>query len=420
MIDPPVTRLRRLFRRLYDTEPQVAVAPGRVNLIGEHTDYNDGFVLPVAIDRWMGAGFRARADRTVRSYADAFDETRTFGLDDLPENPDPTDRTGTWIDYVAGMAWSLGALAGADGSGPSDRIEPAPPDRDGPPPHAASGTPACPGLDLVLSGQVPVGAGLSSSAALEVAVGTAFAETWGLELGPEETARRARRAENDYVGVSCGIMDPYASAGGREGCALLLDCRSLEARHVAIPSEVALLVLDTGVHRSLGSGTYNDRVRECRTAVEALRSAGLDVRSLREVDTEKLDAHAGALPAVPLRRARHVVEENERVHAFAKALSDGRPDAAGDLLAASHRSLDELYEVTSPELDAMAEAARAEPTCWGARMTGAGMGGCVVALVERGTADRVAAAALERYGRRFDHPGDSYRVEPVDGARVVD
>lgn len=391
MSEPPVSRLQRLYRRRFETEPHVAVAPGRVNLIGEHTDYNDGFVLPAAIDRYVAVGFRTRTDRRVRIYAADVEETRTIDLDRLPEHPSGADRTGTWVDYPTGVLWQFH------------------PDGD-----------AVQGLDMALTGDIPVGAGLSSSAALEVAVATALIRAWNLKSTRQETARGAQRAENEYVGVACGIMDQYAVAAGRAGRAVLLDCRSLEARYVPPPASARILILDTGVRRSLDEGSYNRRVAECRAALEALRREDETIRSLRDVDSERLERSDDRLDEPARSRARHVVRENERVHRFAGALEDGDLESAGQLLDASHRSLAELYEVSSPELDFMARTARDHPACHGARLTGAGLGGCVVALVERGEAEPVAAQTVERYSARFDHPADGYPVELVDGAHVVD
>lgn len=410
MLESLVASLRSLFRRHHGAEPLVAVAPGRVNIIGEHTDYNDGFVMPMAIDRYVGAAFRRRTDSVVSVHAQAFEESRTFDLGELPESSGAdslsdavrahifTRRTDGWSDYVEGVAWSL--LAEAERSAEN-----------------------LPGADVLIDGDVPVGAGLSSSAALEVAFAWALADLWELDLDVRKIAHLARRAENLYVGVSCGIMDQFAAAAGRSDRAIVLDCRSLETEYVPLPEEAAVLVLDTGVRRSLGDGTYNERVRQCEEAVQALRETGLEIDSLRDLSPEMLDRHEDRLDPVPLRRARHVVEENGRVHAFAGALRSEDLERAGELLDESHASLADLYEVSSPELNAMTQAAREHPSCVGARLTGAGLGGCALALLRASaqeTVEEVAEESLAHYGSRFHHEARAYSVRATAGAQVLD
>jgi galactokinase len=318
----------------------VARAPGRVNLIGEHTDYNDGFVLPVAIDRYTIVTAGDRHDRQMTVEATDLGESDSFDLDAI-------ERTGTWADYVRGVVGLLSLSHGAD---------------------------------LRIESDVPRGAGLSSSAALEVAVGRALSD----DLPGTELALLAQRAENEFVGVKCGIMDQFTAANAREGHALLLDCRDLSHRHIAIPDHVAIVVCDSRMERRLAASGYNDRRAACE---EAARQLG--VGALRDANLEQV----ASLPAPLRKRARHVVSENERTLAAAAGLEVGDLEAVGRLMDESHVSMRDDYEIVPPELDQLAAAARAVDGCYGARLTGAGFGGSVVALVDAAAAGDVHAAA---------------------------
>lgn len=373
------------FEHRFGRPPAVALAPGRVNLVGEHTDYNDGFVLPLAIDRYMAAAFAPRKDRTLHVHALDLDDSATIDLDDLDATP-----TGSWSRYVAAVAWAL---------------------------ETAGET--LTGADLLLHGDIPVGAGLSSSAALELAVMRALAAASGVDWDPEPMARLAQRAENEFVGVACGIMDQFVAAVPRTPGALLLDCRSLAYEHVELPEEAVVYVLDTGVRRRLTNGVYDERVRQCREALAIVQREVGPARALRDVSPEALEATRPAMPDVLYRRAKHVVEEILRPARMAQALRAGDLDAAGEVMLASHSSLRDLYEVSSPELDHAVEQARAHEGCYGARLTGAGLGGCAVALVHRDAeadfADWIAAA----YRKRFSHPSAFYVCRPAMGAHLV-
>lgn len=330
------------FRARFGGTPDLVVrAPGRVNLIGEHTDYNDGFVLPVAIDRavWMAA--RRREDGQVCVYARDVGEMATFELEAL----DRAQRG--WVAYVQGVLWVLGEV----------------------------GVPLC-GLDGVITGDVPQGAGLSSSAALELAVARAVTALAGWPWNPPEMARLAQRAENEWVGVACGIMDQMTAACARPGHALLLDCRSLAFEHVPLPPDVVIVVLDTGTRRGLVDSAYNERRAQCAAA-----AALFGVPALRDVTLDQFAAHAHRLDEVTRRRARHVITENARTLAAAQALRAGDLVRVGELMRASHASLRDDFEVSTPALDAMVACALEAPGCYGARLTGAGFGGCAVALV---------------------------------------
>lgn len=344
--------------------PLVAArAPGRVNLIGEHTDYNDGFVLPMAIDRSVYVAGTRRPGSRVRLHSLDYGEMVEFDVDGL--TPDPDHR---WSDYFKGMLAVLG-----EGSFPG-------------------------GFDAVILGDVPQGAGLSSSAALEVSAGVFISAAFGFDRGRVDLARKAQLAENRFVGVNCGIMDQFASSLGRMGHALFIDCRTLQFDPVPLPSPGwVVAVADTGVRRGLVDSEYNNRRRECEAAVELLRPVAPGIKALRDVGHGLLEAHAARLPPVVRRRAAHVVGENERVQKAVGALRELDVEAFGRMMDDSHASLRDLYEVSCRALDAMVEAARDLPGVVGSRMTGAGFGGCTVSLVREEAAAQFSRRVVERY-----------------------
>src|SRR5581483_4887834 len=316
-------------------------APGRVNLIGEHTDYNDGFVLPAAIDRftWMAAA--ARDDRKVVLHSESVGETVTFDLDE-PSAP----RRRNWSDYPHGVARML-LEAGV----------------------------ALRGAQMRMASDVPIGSGLSSSAALEVSVARALLAVAGADLPLERLALVCQRAENEFVGTRSGIMDQMASCFGREGEALFLDCRSLAHRGIAVPGHLKLVICNCLVKHELATGEYNRRRAECEEGVRILAAAtGRDIRALRDVDAAELAAHRDRLSDVVYRRCRHVVLENRRVLEFVAALDRNDVAATGRLMAESHASLRDDYEVSCRELDVLVEIAASSPGVHGARMTGGGFG----------------------------------------------
>ncbi|MFL5582725.1 MAG: galactokinase [Gemmatimonadaceae bacterium] len=369
------------FARRYGEAPAwVARAPGRVNLIGDHTDYNDGFVLPMAIDRAVWVALRPSADGRVRVQSLEFGEGVEFDPGRLPASRDGDG----WSEYVRGVAW---ALAGA-------------------------GLPLR-GWEGVVAGDVPLGAGLSSSAALELATARAFAAASAIEWRPAPMARLAQRAENGWVGVNCGIMDQLISAAGTEGHALLIDCRSLEVRPVPIPASSAVVVLDTATRRGLVDSAYNERRAQCERAAHFF-----GVRALRDVDASTFGERAARLDAVTRRRARHVISENERTLAAAEALAAGDVRAVGVLMDESHESLRDDFEVSRPELDRMVELAREHEGCWGARMTGAGFGGCAVALVSAVAAEEFAADVADRYAEATGLRPAAYVCRASQGASL--
>ena len=370
--------VREFAQRFGGAATLVARGPGRVNLIGDHTDYNDGFVLPLAIDRAVWIALRPRGDGRVAVHSLDFGETKEF---------DPTNgsRNGAgWVEYVRGVAWAL----------------------------RTSGRAVC-GWEGVAMGDVPVGAGLSSSAALELAAARAFAASCGIGWHATEMARVAQRAENEWVGVNCGIMDQLISAAGQAGHAMLIDCRTLETRAVPVPPEAVVVVLDTATRRGLVGTAYNERRAQCEAAAKVL-----GVPALRDVDRATLERRAGDLNSVTRRRARHVVTENERVLACAAALAEGDLPTVGRLMAESHESLRDDFEVSRHELDIMVDLASATTGCHGARMTGAGFGGCAVALVDAARADEFCATVERGYRKATGLRPALYRCAAAEGASV--
>jgi len=383
-----IERLEPLFRREFGRTdaPRIAVAPGRVNLIGEHTDYNDGWVLPMAIDRRIGVAIAPRKDRVVRVHSAIFGETREMSIDNLAP-PGGSE----WFSYLVGVAWAMNS-SGLQVSG----------------------------ADLVVDGDVPLGSGLSSSSALVMATALALCEISGIPWSPVEMALLGHRVESDWVGIKGGVMDQFTAAMAREGHALLLDCRSLSHSPVHIPDEALVVVMDTGAPRTLAGSAYNERSASCRAAVAALEDAYPAVRALRDVDLELLLANRGRLNDTTYRRARHVVEENARPPEMAEALGEGDLAKAGRLMDESHFSLRDLYEVSSFELDLFTELAREHPACYGARLTGAGFGGCAIALVSAAGAEDFMETTHSRYRSKVGLPSSVFSCRPESGARLLD
>lgn len=364
--------------------PRVASAPGRVNLIGDHTDYNDGWVLPMAIDRYAHVTFAARSDSTLRAHSTALGETRQVDLHALEEA-----RGRGWFSYLAGTAWALLE----SGLRPS-------------------------GVDLLVEGDLPLGSGLSSSAALEMATARALCVVSGASWSPREMALAGQRAENEFVGVACGVMDQLISAAASPGHALLIDCRSITWRPVRLPVEGVVVVLDTRTPRALSTSAYNERRASCDRAARAVRSLAPGVRSLRDVDGALLEAARSRMDATTYRRACHVLAEIARPAALAEALQADDLPHAGELMNDSHASLRDLYEVSSPELDRITDLARRHPRCFGARLTGAGFGGCAIALVEASGVDAFVEDVGSAYDAHAEIPCRLFAVRPVGGASI--
>jgi galactokinase len=360
------------FRSVFHTAGAVYRAPGRVNLIGEHTDYNEGFVMPAAIGFSCWTVMAPREDRKLVVYSENFEETMEADLDDLKPSPG-----GKWSDYALGVAWAL--------EGAGNRLG---------------------GANIYIVGDVPLGAGLSSSAAIEVAVGYGLLELARHTIDRTKLALLCQRAENEFVGARCGIMDQFVSCRGQADHALLLDCRSLEMRMLPVPPAVALIICNTMVKHELGASEYNARRADCEEAVRLLGKALPGIRALRDVTAAQLEEHQGVLPETLYKRARHVITENQRVLQTAEAFEQGQMEKIGRLMANSHRSLREDYEVSCPELNAMVEIAARQRGVLGARMTGGGFGGCTINLVEAPYAQefqqKVSAAYTSTTGLRPD------------------
>ena len=368
-----VERIHRLFREQFGGEPELTVqAPARVNLIGEHTDYNDGFVFPMAIERSIMICGRPRDDGRLVMHQPRT-ASRAYAVADASLDAIEPDRAHRWANYILGVAQELLNL----------------------------GCSIC-GAELTVNGNVPIGSGLSSSAALEVATATFFEALCGLEIAPEQVALLCQRAENEFVGVGCGIMDQFISKLGRRGHALMLDCRSLEHTQVAFDDPALhVVVADTGVRRGLVSSAYNTRRAECEAGARLIGEAlGKPVGALRDVSVAEF-RHAEAELRDPVRlRCRHVIAENERVLECAAALEGGNLARFGGLLNESHMSLRDDYEVSCDELNLMTDLLRSQDGALGARMTGAGFGGCAIGVL-RGLDENGAGAACERVAARY-------------------
>jgi galactokinase len=369
-----------LFQEQFQTYPSLVVrAPGRVNLIGEHTDYNDGFVLPMTINRAVWIALRPRADRLVILHSIDYADSTDIDLDDLRY----TD--AGWQEYIKGVAHIL--------------------ERHG---HRLCG------WEGVLAGDVPIGAGLSSSAAVEMAAARAFAAVSHLAWDTTTMARAGQQAENEWVGMNCGIMDQMISAAGKRDHALLIDCRSLETRPVPLPPETAVVILDTATRRGLVDSAYNERRAQCEAA-----ATFFGVPALRDVDWNSFESKAAKLDAVTRRRARHVITENQRTLDAAEAMQNGDATRMGELMNSSHASMRDDFEISRVEMDTMVALAQAHPACFGARMTGGGFGGAAVALVRQTEAEVFAESISAAYQRTTGRQPQVYICTATDGAAVA-
>jgi len=372
------------FKARFGVQPKIFSAPGRVNLIGEHTDYNDGFVFPSAIEFKSRVAIAPRADGKLVLQSQEFSEQFEFDLGQLPGT-----KVGAWCDYVLGVLLALREV-GVTTSG----------------------------ADILVRGEVPIGSGLSSSAALEVASALAFMSLNGASLPMPRVAKLCQRAENTFVGAHVGIMDQFISCLGKAGQALLLDCRSLDYRLVPIPDSVRLVICNTMVKHENAGGEYNKRRAECEEGVKILAKWYPGIRALRDVTSLQVQEHASDLPEVIYKRCSHVVSENDRVMESEMALKAGDLRGFGELMKASHRSLRDLYEVSCSELDTMVEAGEGLPGCWGGRMTGGGFGGCTVNLVNASDAETFAKRVAERYREKVGVQPDVFVCSASDGAGV--
>jgi galactokinase len=368
------------FKRRFNSEPRLFRAPGRVNLIGEHTDYNDGWVMPAAIEFSTWAAISPRSDGKLQVASLNFGEERAFSLTDEPRP------ARDWTDYVRGVVLMLRRAGYESG-----------------------------GANLLFWGDVPLGAGLSSSASIEVATAVALLGIAGQEMPRPELARLCQQAENEFVGTRCGIMDQFISANGRAGHALMLDCRSLEYTLAPIPAEATLVIANSMVKHELAAGEYNTRRAECEEGVKILQRFMPEVRALRDVSREQLEQHRAELPPIIYRRCSHVVTENARVLQFAAALKAGDLKRAGALMWASHTSLRDDYEVSCRELDLLFDFA-SEAGALGSRMTGGGFGGCTVSLVRNAEVERFKHEVSRHYEAATGVAPEIYVTRAADGA----
>ncbi len=370
------------FSRLYGTTPLVCRAPGRVNLIGEHTDYNDGFVMPAAIQYYTWVAAAQREDRILSVYSEQFDERIEFSLDKLA-----APRSEHWSDYVRGVAAVLQA----------EKYE-------------------LRGANLMISGEVPLGAGLSSSAALEVSTALAISGVSGIDVPSLELAKICQWAEHEYAGTHCGIMDQFISIFGKTGRALMLDCRSLDYRLVALPKDVRVVICNTQVRHELAGGEYNRRRADCEAGVAWLQRHDSKITALRDVTQELLECYQTELPELVYCRCRHVVSENQRVLAAATALKSGDMQQFGTLMYASHASLRDDYEVSCGELDLLVEIASGVQGVYGARMTGGGFGGCTVNLVAAEAVSSFESQVSQQYQAKTGTTLPIYVCSAAQGA----
>ena len=367
-------------------DAKVYRAPGRVNLIGEHTDYNEGFVLPAAINFYCWVAAAPRSDRKLIIHSRNFDQDAETDLDSLTPQGNRH-----WTSYPLGVAWAM------EGAGKRLR-----------------------GANLLISGDVPLGAGLSSSAAIEVAVGLALLEESGMAVNLTELARLCQKAESEFVGARVGIMDQFIACHGQASHAMLLDCRSLEGTLVRLPAGIQLVICNTMVKHEIASGEYNRRRAECEEGVRKLGAVLPDIRALRDVTLERLEKHQGLLDTRVFARCRHVVTENERVKLAVRAFERGDTKALGPLMRDSHQSLRDDYQVSCRELDAMVEIAASQPGVVGARMTGGGFGGCTINLVETGAVDAFKENVAREYQARTGLTPETYVSAAANGASAVE
>jgi len=376
------------FAARFGGQPKLFRAPGRVNIIGGHTDYNEGFVLPTTTGLYTWIAIVPRADRTLRVFSCRFNSMEEINLDQIKRDDD-----GQWYEYVKGVASVL------EGAGYPLR-----------------------GADIVIDGDIPLGGGLSSSASLEAVLAFALLDCAGLAIDRGELAQLCQRAENDFVGVRCGIMDQYVISCCANDRAMMLDCRSLEFQSVAMPVDARLLVVDSGVSHRLPVGEYNSRREECEKAVALLASEIPQLDALRDLDLAQLEDKKGLLDDRHYRRCRHIVSENQRVKDAYTALQRGDVFQLGELISASHVSLRDDYEISCAELDVLVEIMNACPEVYGSRLVGGGFGGCTVCLVDSPHLERVIDKVRTEYGEMLGRPPWVHAVtasDPVGSAPAI-
>ena len=373
------------FENLYGGEPRIYRAPGRVNLIGEHTDYNEGFVMPAAINFSTYVAITSRDDRVIKIHSDTFKEDASLDLAHAPEHG-----RKHWSDYPLGVAVNLQDAG-----------------------HRISGA------NVLVHGELPLGSGLSSSAALEVSTGLGLLDISQERIDRLQLAKTCQRAENEFVGARTGLMDQFIACFGKANHAVMLDCRSLESKALPIPEEVKLVVCNTMVKHELASSEYNKRREQCEEGVRVLSQHLPNVNSLRDVTVDDLETLRDQLPDVVYRRCLHVTTENDRVRSAADALQRRDLQTFGQLMYKSHESLRDDYEVSCKELDVMVNLAREVEGVYGARMTGGGFGGCTINLVALAAVDRFTRAIKVGYSEKVKREPEVYVCSAADGAERV-
>lgn len=378
-------QLTKTFQSYFATTPLVAFAPGRINLIGEHTDYQEGFVFPAAVQQGIWVGIQRNGLSVCRLYSMDFAQEFSFELDFI------SPKNGHWATYVMGMC-ALMKQSGYEVAG----------------------------FDMVIGGTIPVGSGLSSSAALSVAIGTAISSLFDFQIPKKNIVLYAQKSEHLYAGVKCGIMDPYASAFGAEGKALLLDCRTNTHQEIPVNlGDFSLILVNSKVKHSLADSAYNKRREACEESVRILQSEFPEILTLRDLTISDLEKVEKILPSALFPKAKHVISECERVHKAAAALRSGDLVSFGKLLNASHQSLSQDFEVSCPELDFLAEKAQSLEYVLGSRMMGGGFGGCTLNLVKTSELEAFQSALKTPYQQAFQNSPEFILVEIGEGARVV-
>jgi galactokinase len=374
------------FKRRFGTGAKVYRAPGRVNLIGEHTDYNEGFVLPAAIDSYCWIAAAPRTDGKISLYSDNMQDGKEADLGDLW-----SQRTGSWTDYPMGVAWALGEAG--------QKLK---------------------GANIYITGEVPLGSGLSSSAALEIAVGYALLDVSQHRIDRTELALTCQRAENEFVGARCGIMDQFISVHGQAGCAVMIDCRSLEHECFRIPPGIRLVVCNTMVKHEHSDGEYNVRRSQCEEGVRCLSEIFPRIRTLRDLARGQLEENKARLRDVIYRRCRHVISENDRVLQTVEGLRSGNILEISRLMRDSHESLRNDFEVSCTELDILVEIASSKAGVYGARMTGGGFGGCTINLVEASMVDDFVQQVRQEYEQNTGLHSKIHIYEASQGAQAAE
>lgn len=379
-----------MLRKLLPNANLLVTAPGRVNLLGEHVDYNDGWVLPAAIDRVAHILAEPRSDGLVKIDALDLQESATFSLAELTKKQTVDGKPlPSWALYPAGIAWNLQE-------------------------HGLETK----GFTAALTSNIPIGSGLSSSAAVEIGFSILWEQLGGWTLDRMTTAQYAQQAERQYVGVNCGLMDQFAVANGVEGHVVCLDTRTLDWIPMPLPANTSIVIADSGVRRSLTTSAYNERRASCEEAMLLLRPHLPGITALRDVSPAQFNQFARLLPEITRKRAQHVVEECARVQEALVCLQAGDADGFGRLMLAGHASLRDLYEVSTPELDALVETARNLPGCWGARLSGAGFGGCTVNLVQTDQAESFIQGLKDGYLAATGRMAEVYQCQASRSAYI--